>query len=250
MFELTDEQKEDLMYLRKMENIVIPREYTYWCHNTMYKPTQDCVTASDKRCWNEIPVNNFAVKREMSFTTRTQRINTALDYGNDPALSYANTDNSWPFQIRVLQPKYEHIKTVYEDEQDQRKHYFYERGLGDGRHPKLPGKTEVFIFAFAKKDDVSDGVIDIVYGVCKEDISKVANLVRKLEKYGKLPLNTNIQIIDNRAHEANCPTVLEKSKDYERFADTKYKLDGVTVTKQAGYKKDYIKLKNIVKTNM
>lgn len=64
MLELTDEQKENLTYLRKMAHIVIPSEYTYWCHNTMYKPAQDCVSASDKRCWNEIPVDSFVIKKK------------------------------------------------------------------------------------------------------------------------------------------------------------------------------------------
>lgn len=241
MFELTDKQKEDLKYLRSLENIVIPSEYTYWCHNTMYKPTCDCSSIRDKRCWNEIPTDKFVIKREMSFVTRMQRVKQALDYGNSPSLVYTNEKNSWPFQIRVLQPKHEFISSLYVDEQDQRKHFFCERGLGDGRHPKLPGNTEIFVFAFDVKDDVSDGVIDIVYCVTKEDISRVADLVRKLAN--KETINLNMYVVDNVAYEYNCPTIIEKKDCKERFFDIKIELDDVSMIKEAGYKTDYKNLK-------
>jgi hypothetical protein len=136
MFQLTDKQKQDLDYIRNLDKIVIPKEYTYWCHSTMYKPINDCLTTADKRCWNDIPTDKFITKKEMSFVTRTQRINSSLDYGNQPALTYANTSNSLPFQIRVLQPKHKYILSLYEDEKIQKRHFFEERGLGDGRHPK------------------------------------------------------------------------------------------------------------------
>ena len=60
---LSEKQLEDLKYLRSLDRIIIPSEFTYWCHSTMYKPASDCVTLSDKRCWNEIPTDNFTIKR-------------------------------------------------------------------------------------------------------------------------------------------------------------------------------------------
>lgn len=243
MLELSQKQKDDLAYLRNLDNIVIPKEYTYWCHSTMYKPKEDCVSVSDNRCWNELPTDNFVIKKEMSFVGRTQRVNQALDYGNDPSLSYANTKDSLPFQIRVLQPKHQYVTSLYEDQKDQSRHFFCERGLGDGRHPKLPGNTEVFVFAFSRKDDVSDGKIDIVYAITKEDISRVADLVRKLEKNGELSLNVNMRIVDNRACEDDVATVIEKSFDKERFFDTKLTLKDSCMIKEAGYKSEYKKMK-------
>lgn len=84
--ELTEKQKEDLKYLRNLDRIIIPKEFTYWCHNTMYKPKEDCLTESDKRCWNDIPTDSFILKKEMSFVTRVQRVDSALDYDNLPSV--------------------------------------------------------------------------------------------------------------------------------------------------------------------
>ena len=244
MPELSEKQLEDLKYLRSLDRIIIPKEFTYWCHSTMYKPASDCVTTSDKRCWNEIPTDNFTMRREMSFVTRTQRVNTALDYGNKPATTYANTADSFPFQIRVLQPKHEFVKELYPSEEDVRRHYFCERGLGDGRHPKLPSKTEVYIISFAQTDDVSDGEIDIVYGVTKEDISIIADLVRKLEKENNINYNTNLRVVDNRAYEGNVPTVIKRSTDRGRFFDLKLRNgNDAYLVREAGYKQDYKKMK-------
>ena len=97
MFDLTSKQQEDLEYLRTLENIVIPSEYTHWCHSTMYKPKEDYTSYSDSRCWNGIPTDRFIIRNEMSFVTRVQRINTGLDYGNQPSLVCANTANSLSF---------------------------------------------------------------------------------------------------------------------------------------------------------
>ena len=242
---LTEKQKQNLMFLRSLDRIIIPKEFTYWCHNTMYKPIEDCVTASDRRCWNEIPTQSFILTKDMSFVSRTQRVNSALDYGNEVSTSYANAPHSWPFQIRVLQPKHEFVKFLYEDRKVQREHYFWERGLGDGRHPKIPAKEELYVFNFAETDDVSDQTIDIVYCLCKEDISLVADLVRKLTEIRNPPINTNLVIEDNRAYERNVATVIERSFNKSRFFDSKIlgANRDVQLIKPAGYKEDYKKMK-------
>lgn len=246
MNELSEKQIEDLKYLRNLDRIIIPSQFTYWCHSTMYKPKADCKTTSDKRCWNEIPTEKFTIKGEMSFVDRIQRINSALDFGTQPTITYANTAHSVPFQIRILQPKHAFIKSLYTNEIDQKRHYFFERGLGDGRHPKLPGNTEIYIINFSEKDDVSDTKIDIVYGVTKEDISLIADLIRRIFKENDISYNTNIKIIDNKAYEDNVPTILEKSKNRSRFFDSKLKTIGeIYLFKEAGYKEDYKKQKNI-----
>ncbi len=244
MEKLTQKEVEDLNFLRGLDRIIIPKEFTYWCHSTMYKPIEDCSTQSDKRCWNEIPTNNFTLKKEMSFVGRIQRVNSALDYGNLPTITYANTASSLPFQIRVLQPKHEYVTSLYPDPNVQKQHYFSERGLGDGRHPKLPNKTDLYVFSFAQKDDVSDQDIDIVYCVSKRDISIIADLVRKIIKEGNVGYNKNVNIINNRAFENNVPTIIERSTNYSRFFDTKIvdKVRKDQLIMEAGYKQDYNKL--------
>ena len=244
MNELTEKEKDDLKFLRGLDRIIIPKEFTYWCHSTMYKPLEDCKTFSDKRCWNEIPTNSFTIKREMSFVDRIGRINSALDYGNLPAVTYANTANSLPFQIRVLQPKHKYVPVLYKDPAAQEQQYWAERGLGDGRHPKLPNKTELYVFSFAQKDDVSDQAIDIIYCISKRDISIIADLVRTIIKEGSTSYNRNINIIDNRAFENNVPTVISRSTNQSRFFDMKIvdKEGNPQLIKKAGYKEDYNKL--------
>ena len=240
--ELTEKQKEDLKYLRSLDRIIIPKEFTYWCHNTMYKPLEDCVNESDKRCWNEIPTSEFTLKKEMSFVTRMQRVQTALDYDNLPSTGYANTKGSLPFQIRVLQAKQKYIKDVYEDDSLRRAHYYWDRGLGDGRHPKLPSKRELFVFAFATKDDVSNQDIDIIYCVDKDDISLIADLVRKIPN---TQFNTNLIVTNKRAQEADIPTVIAKSNNRFRFFDMSIVDENKVcqLTIKAGYKEDYEKMK-------
>lgn len=244
MDELTEKEKEDLKFLRGLDRIIIPKEFTYWCHSTMYKPLEDCHTQSDKRCWNQIPTSNFTIKKEMSFVGRVQRVNDALDYGSLPTITYANTVASLPFQIRVLQPKHEYVESLYKDVTVQRQHYFAERGLGDGRHPKLPGNTKLYVFSFAQKDDVSDQSIDIVYCVDKKDISLIAGLVKNTIREGNVSYNRNIRITNNRAFENDVPTIIERSANQSRFFDMKIvdKAGNAQLIMKAGYKEDYNKL--------
>lgn len=245
MDKLTQKQVEDLKYLRNLDRIIIPSEFTYWCHNTMYKPKEDCVSYSDKRCWNEIPTHSFVLKSDMSFLTRVQRVNSALDYGNLPSVNYANTPNSLPFQIRVLQPKQKYIKEIYADETTRKKHDFYHRGLGDGRHPKLPIKMELYVFAFSLVDDVSNQSIDIVYCIDKDDISLIADLVRKVSKDNISAFNKNLRIVNNRAFEDDVPIIIAKCNNISRYVDVKIvNKDGkCDLVKIAGYKQDYKKIK-------
>ena len=245
---LTSKQQEDLLYLRKLDRIIIPKEFTYWCHSTMYKPLEDCKDTSDKRCWNEIPTNKITLKKEMSFVSRTQRINSALDYGNKPSIQYANTKDSLPFQIRALQVKHKYIKEVYDDKDTQNKHFYWERGLGDGRHPKLPSKLDLYVFAFSTQDDVSDSIIDIVYCIDKNDISFVADKVREISQKNT-SIEVNIEIINNHAYENDIATIISKSNDMNRFFDLRLVSgNGDTgMIKQAGYKQDYKKIKQASK---
>ncbi len=244
---LTTEQIADLEYLRSLDQIIIPAEFTYWCHNTMYKPLEDQQgSLEQRRCWSSIPTSQFTVKGEMSFLGRVQRINHALDYNDKPATSYANAQNSFPFQIRVLQPKMKYISTVYPDKVKQSKQFYAERGLGDGRHPKLPHKTEVYVIGFSTVDEYSGDKIDIVYGVTADDISIIANKIKSvLSSETVLQPNANIEVVNNRAYEQDVPTVIAKHKNMLRWQDSQVSLtqNGPQTTMLAGYKQEYLRMK-------
>ena len=245
MSDLTREQEEDLKFLRSLKKIIIPKEFTYWCHSTMYKPVEDCVSRSDDRCWNEIPTNMFTTKKEMSFVTRMQRVKSALDHGNKPAVTYANTADSFPFQIRVLQARNDKIKVVYSNPEDAKRHFYWDRGLGDGRHPKLPSKTDVYIISFAQKDDVSNQYIDIVYGVVKEDISLIAKLIREQVKDINPEICVDYDVVSGYPMEKDRALIIERTNDRSRFFDTNIigKSKEIVLVEPAGYKQDYQKMK-------
>ena len=249
--ELTQKQAEDLAYLRGLDKIVLPDQYNYWVHNTLYIPAEDQDTLGKKKCWSEIPTDRFEVKGEMSFVERRRRIQEAAEYGTTPSNKYKSIDGGFPFQIRVIRPKMECIREVFDDEESRKRYQFAATGLGDGRHPKLPGKTELVVIGFATNDEISGEPIDIVYCVTVEDLPLLALKTKKiLANEPKIALNTNITMDGVYAKEARVPTVLQKSKNLQRWVDMKVSLtkDGPTTTMLAGYKTEYYKNKNTAKT--
>ena len=249
--ELTPKQQEDLAYLRGLDKIVLPDQYNYWVHNTLYIPAEDQDTLGKKKCWTEIPTDRFEVKGEMSFVERRKRIQEAAEYGRTPSNKYKSIDGGFPFQIRVVRPKRECIKEIFPDEESQKRYTRAADGLGDFRHPKLPGKTELVVIGFATNDEISGELIDIVYCVTVEDLPLIALKTKKiLANDPKIALNTNIAMDGVYAKEARVPTVLPKSKNLQRWVDMKVSLtkDGPTTTMLAGYKTEYYKNKNTAKT--
>ncbi len=187
-----------LQYIRQCNCIILPSLYTYWCHSSLYNPYGQSVG----KIWCSLPTDIIEVKHELSMLSRAQRFKYTiehkdLDYapinykGNtNPALKY--------FQLKVVMPK----SRLTEDEKksfgkDQQ--YFVDlyraySGLGDGRHPKLPNKTKIYIFGYMKTDEMSGKPIDTVWGVREEDLINYANSVQRElykthEKYGYIPTN-------------------------------------------------------------
>ena len=236
---LTEKQERNLQILRDMPEIFIPSDFTYWCHNTMYKPEKDWAGPSDRRNWTEIPTDEITIKGEMSFVTKVQRIQSAVDFGSKPSTRYANTENSLPFQIRVIHPKRNCLKKMKDDglitEDDFKKKIRQCDGLGDYRHPKLPSKTKIYIIGSTTKDEISGEKIDIVYGVPEEDIELLTKQVLK-DYTTNCKEDANYSIEDNYVSEAYRPTVIAKNEDRSRLFDS--------ATRQAGYKTEY---ENMVK---
>lgn len=232
---LTDKQQENLQILRDMPDIFIPSRFTYWCHSTMYKPEADWVGVRDKRNWKEIPTDFFATTREMSFVTKVQRLQTAVDFNREPDVTYANTENSLPFQIRIVQPKRTCLKDLKESgkitEEDYKKKMWNNNGLGDYRHPKLPSRTNIYIFGSTEKDEISGQKIDIVYGVAEEDIDLFMEEIKQ-EYIANCEIDSNYKIVDRKVYEEDKPTIILKSENEQRLTDK-------SPTERAEYKIEY-----------
>lgn len=170
-----------LTYLRNLDTIVIPEEFTYWVHNTLYGRNEK---RFDKM-WEALPTNFFTVRREMSFVERDDRVRAAFDYGGveKAANSYAVNKRGKNFQIRVLMPKMNLTPKQMQDlgitEEEKRVNNLEYRGLGDNRHPKLKKDEKIYIFASSEIDEISGQKIDILYGIREQDLERYAKLVHK-----------------------------------------------------------------------
>ena len=177
--------KEALEYLRSLNTIVMPVQFTYFNHCTSFQAEAIQATQVLKKSWTQIPTEDFVIRREMSFVERTERIEEALDYGrvDEAAICYAMPKGAKPFIIRVIMPK-KHLSI-----DDRRKldidEVYYQKlwkeylGLRGGRHPRLGHGEHIFMFASSTKDEVSGQSVDILYGVREQDIIRYANAVRE-----------------------------------------------------------------------
>lgn len=191
--------KEDaLKYLRNCNCIIMPSLYTYWCHSSLYSP----YGISNGKFWSSLPTDVVEVKKELSMLSRAQRFKYTIkhkDLKHAPTYYKVNDGQSLKyFQLKVIMPKGqltdEEKKSLGKDEQyfiDYTKAY---NGLGDGRHPKLPNRTKIYLFGYMEKDEMSGKPIDTVWGVRKEDLIDYANAVQKElykthDKYGYIPVD-------------------------------------------------------------
>ncbi len=199
-----------LNYLKSLDTIIIPIDYTYFHHNTSYVPINE-KTSYNRKSWNEIPINGFVIKSEMSFEERDQRIKEALDYGsvNYASTVYAMPKGAMPFSIRVIIPKLDNKLGLSDEYQKQLLREY--RGLGDMRHSKLGNGEKIYMFACSRKDEVSGKNIDILYGVRSQDIIMYASKV-----YEELSKNLNYpEPIMPKAYKVSGQSYYEKDTDYE-----------------------------------
>lgn len=179
--------KEDaLKFLRSCDKVIVPKLYTYWSHSSQYKTG---VTTSTRRgLWDALPSQQFKVKSEMSYLDvglRLQEVGKNQDFKSVQTV-YApdsKASNLKGFQIKVVMPKRnlskEEFSSLGMNEESVSKFYRENRGLGDGRHPKLSGNTQVHIFGYMDKDEMSGKEVDTVIGVRDEDLIVYANNVQK-----------------------------------------------------------------------
>ncbi len=176
---------EAISYLRSLDKIYIPSDYTYWHHNTYFQDRAEKSKTGYSKAWEEMPYEDFYVQYSMSFVEREDRIKEAYDYGGPEKanISYAHPLNSKTFAIRVIMLKPFLPADIYKDAsltEDEimmlQKEY---RGLGDMRHPKLAGKEHIIMIGASTVDEVSGKPLDILYGVREQDAIAYASSVSR-----------------------------------------------------------------------
>lgn len=179
-------------YLRSLDRIVIPKEYTYFIHCTAFQSLDDAAKNKYNKSWTELPHDQIVVRRELSCVEHRDHIHSALAYGGlDRAMTnYARHQGSKSFQIRIVIPNRQLTKEQIEmlglDEEYCKKLFRTHTG-GDGRHPKLWNNDVIELFATSIYDEVTKTKQDIFYGVRQEDIIKYAEIVSS-----EISINGNI----------------------------------------------------------
>ena len=174
-----------ISFLRGLDKIYIPNDYTYFHHNTYYQTEYDKENTTYSRAWVSIPVEDFYVSNSLSCVEMNDRISEALHYGGreKASIAYAHPKECKTFAIRIIMPKnrlsddqYSMMGLSPEEIQMLKREY---AGLGDMRHPKLANKEHIIIIGSTTKDEVSGKDLDIVYGVREQDIIYYANEVAR-----------------------------------------------------------------------
>lgn len=203
---------EALAYLRKLDMIIIPTQFTYFNHCTSYQNEAIQAKQVIKKSWTEIPTDEFTIKREMSFVERTERMEEALGYGSvtKAQIKYALPYGAKPFIIRVIMPK---RRLSDEDKENLRIDDEYQAELekcyigGDYRHPKLRNGEQIFIFGSSTIDEISGQHIDILYGIRKTDVIRYAERVfsclKEKNNYPEVSLPEAVQVPGHLFYEWN-----------------------------------------------
>jgi len=179
-------EQEALEYLMQCRKIIVPSKFTYWCHSSQLQSNPNA-TQNPKlsKLWSELPTNGFTVRNEMSFLSRKDRLEYARRYQSLSSVptSYTEVAGQEGFQIKVMMPRMnltkEDFQSLGKDNEYQKNLSYQYRGLGDGRHPKLPNKSEVHMFGFMDHDEMSGKPIKTMIGVRGEDLIAYATEVKK-----------------------------------------------------------------------
>lgn len=212
-------------YLSQLDSVIVPKEYTYFVHWAGFDLPLVASQKKFNKAWTELPINQFIVKREMSFVTKKDRVLEALHYGGlkYASSSYAKAQTSKPFQIRVIMPNWrlspddiKRLNMSLEDINLLNREY---SGLGDHRHPKLQGKEIIEIFATSTVDEVSKTETDIFYGIRRQDLLTYAKIVSEIFALNPIIPRENIpQTIDEFYKWGNNDFSLPKNKNNHRYS--------------------------------
>ena len=238
-------------YLRSLDRVVLPREFTYFNHCTGYLPDsvkERMVNGKYAHGWSYIPTDEFIIDREMSFVERKGRLDSCLDYRkpiSETSIIYTLSNYAKPFMIRIVMPRREYIRSndLKDDYRGELARIY--SGLGDGRHEKLPGKTRILIFGSSQVDEISGKKVDILYGVREQDIEWYTELVKETLNIGNAE---DFIMPDNLDRYSDFgflmrSTLLPKDKSFDRFK----RIDGLSEFEMEYYEdyKDYFQIYNV-----
>jgi hypothetical protein len=219
-------------FLRGLPNIIIPSDFTYFNHCTGYIPDsvkEMMVNGKYIRVWGSIPLDSFTVNGEMSFVERKGRIDSCLDYRkplSEASIIYVLPDYCKPFMIRAIMPRRAVIQDRSKSEEyrnDLRRIY---SGLGDGRHEKLPHKTNLLVIGSSQEDEISGKKVDIIYCVRDIDLDWYTEEVKEAIKNSTLE---EFSVPSDLSRNSDFSfllrgVMLPKDKDFSRFE----KIDGLS----------------------
>ena len=222
----------NIEFLRNLPNIVLPSDFTYFNHCTGYIPSSIkdmMVKGKYVNGWNEIPTEGFTVRGEMSFVERKGRIDSCLDYRkplSEASIIYTLSDYCKPFMIRVIMPRRSVIQDSSKSEEYRKDLMRIYGGLGDGRHEKLPNKTNLVVIGSSQVDEISGKKVDIIYCVRDIDLDWYTEEVKSAVREGSLEEFT---LPSNLSRNSDFSfllrgVMLPKDKDFSRFE----KVDGLS----------------------
>lgn len=220
--------KEAIEYLKSLEDIIMPPQFTYFNHCTVYQSKS--LKNPRYQSWTELPLGEVILNKEMSFKDRNMRITQALEKGSleDAEIYYAKLDNSKNFMLRVIIPNanlsIDDKTELGIDEVYQTKLIQEHRGFGTDPHPKLKTGEKLLVFASSTVDEISGKKIDVFYAIREQDAimyaKKVASELEKQSKYSTAILPTS-SIYDGTYDFDKHTYAIKKSKDFSRYTETK-----------------------------
>lgn len=221
--------QEKINFLRNLDGIIIPYDFTYLHHSTSYIPKDlknRTVNKGNIKNWTILPYNEFVIRKEMSFVTRDNRIEEVIT--QKKPLTTANIiynlpDYSKPFCIRIIIPK---INAVIENKISVSNEYKKElqkiyNGYGENRYPKLKGGEKIILIGSSTKDEISGKTIDIFYAIREFDIDLYIKSIAETIKSGYIENSeVNLQIFDKYGKNIDFYPYsysIEKNKTEERY---------------------------------
>lgn len=222
------DSREAVEYLKSLEDIVMPPQFTYFNHCTMYQSKG--MKNSRYQSWTELPLGEVILNKDMSFKDRNMRITQAFEKGGlkYAEIGFGKVENSKNFMLRVIMPN-ENLSIDDKaelgiDEAYQSKLTQEYRAFGTASHPKLKTGEKLLVFASSTVDEISGKKIDVFYAVREQDAimyaKKVASELEKQNKYNSAILPTT-RTYDGTYDFDKHTYSIKKDKDFSRYTETK-----------------------------
>ncbi len=183
--------KSNLEYLRNLDEILLPQNFTYLHMNTYFqseraKERYDEVHDEKSEAFTSIPTDTYNFNVITPFISREERVKEARKNPDSLIVNYPGS--SKPFDIRVILPK-KNLDTISKtnlniSDVDSKKLDLIYDGFGDQTRPKLFATNVVFIGS-TLSDELTGDNIDILYAVREEDVDRYLGDIERSDKIEK-----------------------------------------------------------------